>query len=134
MIRIEPASMDLSAISSMVPNIRRYFPAISHPLFKQSILKIIKIIDGIREKGLVVNISPFGEFRAFGQIESMLFVYPEFQRQGLGRAVVSLLIKEAMPRFFVSANSNTASSAFFTKHPSLILAHSNPRYCVYKTP
>ena len=106
---------------------------ISHPLFQRSILGISKIVEESTEKGFIVNLRPFGEFRAFGLLETMLLVFTEFQRQGIGRTVISLLKKDETPRFFVSAASNLASTAFFNMQSGLILAHENPRYKVYKT-
>ena len=133
MITIEPTDVDLMAFSSHVRDIRRAFPMISHPLFQRSILGISKIVEESTEKGFIVNLRPFGEFRAFGLLETMLLVFTEFQRQGIGRTVISLLKKDETPRFFVSAASNLASTAFFNMQSGLILAHENPRYKVYKT-
>ena len=133
MITIEPTDVDLIAFSSHVRDVRRAFPMISHPLFQRSILGISKIVEESTEKGFIVNLRPFGEFRAFGLLETMLLVFTEFQRQGIGRTVISLLKKDETPRFFVSAASNLASTAFFNMQSGLILAHENPRYKVYKT-
>jgi predicted acetyltransferase len=106
---------------------------IFHPLFQRSILEISKIVEESTEKGFIVNLRPFGEFRAFGLVETMLLVFTEFQRQGIGRAAVSLLNADEKPRFFVSAISNSVSTAFFGMQPVLIHAYSNHRYRVYKT-
>ena len=134
MITLDPAVEDLAAVyGSHSRNIRRTFPMIFHPLFQRSIAGISKIVEGSTAKGFIINLRPFGEFRAFGLMETMLFVFPEFQRQGIGHAAVSLLATEAKPRFFVSANLNLASEAFFKTHPGLTLAHTSPRYRIYKT-
>lgn len=106
---------------------------IFHPLFQRSILGISKIVEGATEKGFILNLRPFGGFRAFGLVETMLLVFTEFQRQGIGRTVISLLKKDETPRFYVSATSNLASTAFFNMQSGLILAHETPRYKVYKT-
>jgi hypothetical protein len=131
-ISIEPIGVDFSAFSSHVRDIRRAFPMIFHPLFQRSILEISKIVEESTEKGFIVNLRPFGEFRAFGLVETMLLVFTEFQRQGIGRAAVSLLNADEKPRFFVSAISNSVSTAFFKMQSGLILAHETPRYKVYK--
>lgn len=133
MITIEPTGLDLVAFSSHVRDVRRAFPMISHPLFQRSILGISKIVEESTEKGFIMNLRPFGEFRAFGLVETMLFVFTEFQRQGIGRAAVYLLTADEKPRFFVSAIANSVSTAFFNMQSGLILAHENPRYKVYQT-
>jgi len=131
-ITIEPTGVDFFASSSHVRDIRRAFPMIFHPLFQRSILEISKIVEESTEKGFIVNLRPFGEFRAFGLVETMLLVFTEFQRQGIGRAAISLLNADEKPRFFVSAISNSVSTAFFKMQSGLTLAHENPRYMVYQ--
>ena len=62
----------------------------------------------------------------------MLIVYPEFQRQGIGRAMITLLKEDQDQRFFVSATSHFVSTTFFYSQPDLILAYENLRYRVFK--
>jgi hypothetical protein len=132
-ITIEPTGVDFFAFSSHIRDIRRAFPMIFHPLFQRSILEISKIVEESTEKGFIVNLRPFGDFRAFGLVETMLLVFTEFQRQGIGRAAISLLNADEKPRFFVSAISNSVSTAFFKMQSGLILTHENPRYKVYQS-
>lgn len=134
MITLQPFGRDLEHVSTQIRNFRRAFPLISHPGFQDCILGICKIIEGSTEKGIVIDHKSFGEFKSFGSVETLLIVFPSFQRQGIGRKIVSLLIKDETPRFFVSATSNLASSAFFDMQSVLIHAYSNHRYSVYKTP
>jgi GNAT superfamily N-acetyltransferase len=133
MITLQPLGQDLGAVSTHIFNFRRSFPLIFHPGFKDFILGISKIVEGSTEKGIVIDHKSFGEFRAFGFVETLLMVFPKFQRQGIGQTVVSLLIKEETPRFFVSATSNLASRAFFNMQSALVHSYSNHRYSVYKT-
>lgn len=115
------------------PAVKRAFPMIFHPVFKRSISGVSQIVEDSTQKGLILNLRPFGEFRPFGLVESALLVYPEFQHQGIGKSAVSLLCADRNPRFFVSATSNKASSAFFSRQSELVLAHQNGRYKVYQT-
>jgi hypothetical protein len=133
MITLQPLGRDFGAVSTHIRIFRRSFPLISHPKYQDLILGISKIVDGSTEKGIVIDHKPFGEFRAFGLVETLLMVFPKFQRQGIGRTVVSLLKKEETPRFFVSATSNLASRAFFNMQSALVHSYSNHRYSVYKT-
>ena len=133
MIKLEPLGSDLRAVTGQISNFSRAFPLIFHPWFQDYILGISKIVEGSTQKGIVIDYKSFGEFRAFGLVESMLMVFPKFQRQGIGRKVISLLKKDKTPRFFVSATSNLESTAFFGMQSVLIHAYSNHRYRVYKT-
>jgi hypothetical protein len=114
------------------PAVKRAFPMIFHPVFQRSILGINQIVEEATQKGLILSLRPFGEFRAFGLLETALLVFPEFQRQGIGKSVISLLNADTVPTFFVSATSNKASSAFFGRQSELVLTHENDRYRVYQ--
>jgi GNAT superfamily N-acetyltransferase len=105
---------------------------IFHPVFQRSILGISQIVEEGTQKGLILSLRPFGEFRAFGFFETALLVFPEFRRQGIGKSVLSLLNADRVTTFFVSATSNKASSAFFGRQSELVLAHENDRYRVYQ--
>ena len=136
MITLE--QMDFDALSAFHKNlslhsaVKRAFPMIFNPVFQRSILGISQIVEEATQKGLILNLRPFGEFRRFGLVESGLLVYPEFQRRGIGKSAVSLLCADRNPRFFVSATYNKASSAFFSRQSELILAHESERYRVYQ--
>ena len=114
-------------------DVKRAFPMFFHPAFQRSILGIRQIVEETTQKGLIFNLRPYGEFRAFGLLETALLVFPEFQRHGIGKAAVSLLNSECIPRFFVSATSNKASTSFFNKQSELTLTHQNNRYKIFKT-
>ena len=136
MIKIE--QMDFNAKKAfhrdlpLHPDAKRTFPMICNPVFQRSISGISQIVEEATQKGLILSLRPFGEFRAFGMLETALLVFPEFRRQGIGKSVVSLLKADRTPTFFVSATSNKASSSFFGKQSELVLAHENDRYKVYK--
>ena len=114
-------------------DVERAFPMFFHPAFQRSILGIRQIVEETTQKGLIFNLRPYGEFRAFGLLETALLVFPEFQRQGIGKFVISLLNADRFPTFFVSATSNKSSSAFFNKQTTLTLTHQNNRYKIFKT-
>jgi GNAT superfamily N-acetyltransferase len=114
-------------------DVKRAFPMFFHPAFQRSILGVSQIVEEATQKGLILSLRPFGEFRAFGLLETALLVFPEFQRQGIGKFVISLLNADRFPTFFVSATSNKASSAFFGRQSELVLTHENERYRVYQT-
>lgn len=114
------------------PDVKRAFPMFFHPAFQGSILGISQIVEEATQKGYILNLQPFGEFKAYGLIETMLMVFTDFQRQGIGTSVISLLNSEYAPRFFVSGNSNKASTSFFNKQTTLTLIHQNNRYKIFK--
>jgi GNAT superfamily N-acetyltransferase len=114
-------------------DVKRAFPIFFHPAFQRSIFGVSQIVEEAMQKGFILSLRPFGEFRAFGLLETALLVFPEFQRQGIGKAAVSLLNSECIPRFFVSATSNKASTSFFNKQSELTLTHQNNRYKIFKT-
>jgi hypothetical protein len=137
MITIE--QMDLNAKEAyfknlqLRPDVKRAFPMFFHPAFQRSILGVSQIVEEATQKGLILSLRPFGEFRAFGLLETALLVFPEFQRQGIGNSVISLLNSDKVPTFFVCAASNKSSSAFFNKQTTLTLTHQNNRYKIFKT-
>ena len=136
MITLEQMDFDAAAFHKKLllhPDAKRTFPMICNPVFQRSILGMSQIIEEATQKGIVLSLRPFGEFQAFGSLETTLFVFPEFQRQGIGKSVISLLKADSIPTFFVSATSNKASSAFFGRQTELVLAHENVRYRVYQT-
>lgn len=114
-------------------DVKRAFPMFFHPAFQRSILGISQIVEETTQKGLIFNLRPYGEFRAFGLLETALLVFPEFQRQGIGKSVISLLNADMGSTFFVSATSNKASSAFFKRQTLLTLTHHNSRYKIFQT-
>jgi hypothetical protein len=137
MITIE--QMDLNAKEAyfknlqLRPDVKRAFPMFFHPAFQRSILGVSQIVEEATQKGLILNLLPYGEFRAFGLLETALLVFPEFQRKGIGNSVISLLNADTVPTFFVSATSNKASSAFFNRQSILTLTHHNDRYKIFQT-
>jgi hypothetical protein len=136
MITIEQMNFDSKAefYKSLLlhPDVKRTFPMIFHPLFQSSIIGISPISEEATQKGLIMNLRPFGEFLAYGLLETAVLVFTDFRRQGIGKSTISLLSTDRTPRFFVSSASNKASSAFFSRQPELVLAHENERYKVYK--
>lgn len=111
---------------------RRAFPMVSYAAFQRSVMAAYKVHSGGHVRGVVLEIKPANEFIAYGEREALLLVYPEFQRQGVATNVMHVLCKDGDERFFVSANSNSASVAFFQKQGCLKLVAENERYKVFK--
>jgi hypothetical protein len=116
---------------AMLSDFRRAFPTMASPRFLKSIREGRMILENSEVKGMLLDICPSGEFRSYGVTETLLMIFPEYQRQGVGTCAISLLAEEEHTRFFVSATSNNESSAFFKKHSGLYLTHENDRYRVY---
>jgi hypothetical protein len=115
----------------MNANFRRAFPLLISTAFSKSITRPLSIVDGESEKGLFLDIKPPKEFQRYGDRESLLMIYPEYQRQGVGTKVMTLIHIDKKPTFFVSSKFNAASSAFFQKQEGLNLIDETDRYRVY---
>ena len=111
---------------------RRAFPMISHAAFHRSVVAAYKIQDIGGVRGVLFEIRPMNEFTAYGEHETLLLIYPEFQRQGTATEVMRLLCEAEDERFFVSAKANSASTAFFQKQSCLKLVDESDRYLVFK--
>jgi GNAT superfamily N-acetyltransferase len=81
--------------------------------------------------GILLEWKPSIPFKAYGDRESLLLIYPQYQRQGVGTRTLNLIHKYKKPTFFVSSTSNPASSAFFQKPSFLGLVSETDRYRVY---
>ena len=109
----------------------RNFPTFKTDRFNSSIQAVSMIIQAGEEKGAILEITPLTEFRKYGTKEVILMIYPQYQRQGIGTRVLSLILGDKIPSFFVSSKSNPASTAFFQKQLSLGLVGETDRYRVY---
>jgi GNAT superfamily N-acetyltransferase len=109
----------------------RTFPMIKTERFQSAIQAVSKITEAGDEKGLILEITPHTAFRKYGTKEVALVIYPEYQRQGIGTQVMSLLRENRKPTFFVSSKSNPVSTSFFKKQPSLALLDETDRCRVY---
>jgi len=112
---------------------RRSLPYISQIFFQRSVLTANRIQESGDIRGFHLQTKPSDEFSAYGDRESLLMIYPEHQRQGIGTQVLGLLRENREPTFFVSSKSNPASSAFFQKQHLLNLVTENSRYRVYSS-
>jgi hypothetical protein len=110
---------------------RKTFPMMGHGLFHQSVLAGHQIQDGKDVRGFLLVTNPTLLFRAYGERESLLMIFPENQRQGIGTQVMSLICEDREPTFFVSSKSNPVSTGFFQKQHSLALVDETDRYRVY---
>jgi hypothetical protein len=110
---------------------RRSLPYISQTFFQRSVLTANHIQESGGIRGFHLQNKPSDDFSAYGDRESLLMIYPEYQRQGIGSQVLGLLSENREPTFFVSSKSNPVSTAFFQKQPSLALVDETDRYRVY---
>ena len=112
--------------------IRRAFPTLSHTAFQRSVMAAYKIQDGGGVRGVLFEIRPMNEFTAYGENETLLLIYPEFQRQGVATELMRMLCAGGDERFFVSAKANSVSTAFFQEQSCLKLVGESDRYSVFK--
>jgi GNAT superfamily N-acetyltransferase len=110
---------------------RKTFPMMGRGTFHQSVLAGHQIQDGKNVTGFLLVTNPTLPFRIYGERESLLMIYPEHQRQGIGTQVMSLICEDSETTFFVSSISNPVSTAFFQKQTSLSLSDETDRYRVY---
>jgi GNAT superfamily N-acetyltransferase len=110
---------------------RRSLPYINQTFFQRSVITANRIQESGDIRGFHLQTKPSDEFRAYGELESLLMIYPEHQRQGIGTQVMSLIHEDMKPTFFVSSKSNPVSTAFFQKQTSLSLSDETDRYRVY---
>ena len=81
--------------------------------------------------GCLLQTKPTDEFCAYGDRESLLMIYPEYQRQGVGTQVLDRIREDRDPTFFVSSKSNPVSTAFFQKQQVLTLIDETDRCRVF---
>ena len=110
---------------------RKAYPMIGHASFQRSVLAAHQIHVGSGVAGFLLEIKPSRGFHGFGDWESLLMMYPEYQRQGIGTLVINQISETQVRSFFVSAKSNLASTSFFHKQPMLKLVDENERCRVY---
>ena len=110
---------------------KRAFPLINQVSFQSSVLSGYQIHVGSYIAGFLMKTNPTPPFSTYSDRESLLMIYPAYQRQGIGTQVMSLIHEDSDAGFFVSSKSNSASTAFFQKQPSLALVDETDRYRVY---
>ena len=81
--------------------------------------------------GCLLQTKPTDEFSDYGDWETLLMIYPEYQRQGVGTQVLNRIREDRDPTFFVSSKSNPSSTAFFQKQRHLSLIDETDRYRVF---
>lgn len=135
MISLQPVlPADMSVLWVELGNqasFRRSLPYINQTFFQRSVITANRIQESGDIRGFHLQTKPSDEFRAYGERESLLMIYPEYQRQGIGTQVMSLIHEDSDAGFFVSSKSNPASSAFFQKQTFLALVDETDRYRVY---
>jgi len=110
---------------------RKTFPLMRHAAFQQRLCAVRQIQQGREVVGFILKTNPTITFWAYGERETLIMIYPEFQRQGIGTQVLDLIHEGRELTFFVSSKSNPASSAFFQKQRVMSLVDETERHRVY---
>ena len=110
---------------------KRAFPMIKRVAFQDSVRAAHQIHVGRDAAGFLLKTVPSILFKVYGDRESLLMIYPQYQRQGIGTQVLNLIHKDRESGFFVSAKCNPASTAFFQKQQGLKLVGETDRCRVY---
>lgn len=135
MVSIEPVStVCLAGVCAKIgeePAFKRAFPLVGYTAFQNSVLAAYEIKSEGEIRGYFLQIKPSRGFKHYGDRESLLMIYPAFQRAGLGATAMRLLKCIEGKTFFVSAKSNLASSNFFRKQAGMRLLDETSRYVVY---
>lgn len=112
-------------------DLRKSFPLMGRTSFQRNVVAAHEIHRREESVGFLMETKPAPPFRRYGEKETLIMIYPEFQRQGVGTQALSLICQETKPIFFVASKSNQAGTAFFKKQPSLALLDETDRYWVY---
>jgi predicted acetyltransferase len=110
---------------------KRAFPLINQVSFQSSVLSGYQIHVGSDVAGFLLKTNPAPPFSTYSDRETLLMIYPEYQRQGIGTLALEWITETEEKVLFVSSKSNPASTAFFQKQPSLALVDETDRYKVY---
>jgi len=112
---------------------KRAFPLIKQVSFQSSVVSGYQIHVGSDIAGFLLKTNPAPPFSTYSDRESLLMIYPEYRRQGIGTLALEWIIETEERVLFVSSKSNPASSAFFQKQHFLNLVTENSRYKVYSS-
>jgi predicted acetyltransferase len=110
---------------------KRAFPLIKQVSFQSSVVSGYQIHVGSDIAGFLLKTNPTPPFSTYSDRESLLMIYPEYQRQGIATLALEWIIETEERVLFVSSKSNPASTAFFQKQPSLAPVDETDRYRVY---
>jgi GNAT superfamily N-acetyltransferase len=112
---------------------KRAFPLINRSSFHNSVLEGHQIQQGKDIAGFFLKTNPAPPFRIYSDRESLLMIYPAYQRQGIGTLALEWITEKEEKVLFVSSKSNPASTAFFQKQRLLNFVTENSRYRVYSS-
>ncbi len=90
------------------------FPNIADPLFLQNIRKVFLILEKGRECGLVFSHRLKGRFSKLGKYDYSILIFSKYQRAGLGRRTVSLILAIDKNAIFLVPENNKISQALFS--------------------
>jgi predicted acetyltransferase len=112
---------------------KRAFPLINQVSFQSSVLSGYQIHVGSDVAGFLLKTNPTPPFSTYSDRESLLMIYPAYQRQGIGTLALELITQTEEKVLFLSSKSNPASTSFFQKQHLLNLVTENSRYRVYSS-
>ena len=92
---------------------QEFFPMIGTPAFAINLKKLFSVVEGGVEKGLVFNHRLTGKFSSIAKYDFSILVYSNYQREGIGRRVVDLILSLDAGAVFIVPKSNVKSLSFF---------------------
>lgn len=116
----------------LVRSSRREFPTLIRPLFARSIISSYLVSRSGQPAGYAWDQKPTADFQQFGGTETSLLILPEFQRLGIGTALLHLLKAENSDRFCVLNPRNLRALNFFNKQTVFDSVFDCHRYAIYR--
>ena len=110
---IELPTTSLEGKKDLVSDYKDAFPIIGTPVFSLNLKKVFSIDENGIEKGLVFNHRLTGKFSSIAKYDFSLLVYSNYQREGIGRRVVDLILSLDAGAVFIVPKSNEKSLSFF---------------------
>ena len=92
---------------------QEFFPMIGTPAFAINLKKLFSVVEEGVEKGLVFNHRLTGKFSSIAKYDFSILVYSNYQREGIGRRVVDLILSLDAGAVFIVPKSNEKSLSFF---------------------
>jgi predicted acetyltransferase len=86
---------------------------IGTPAFAINLKKLFSVVEGGVEKGLVFSHRLTGKFSSIAKYDFSILVYSNYQREGIGRRVVDLILSLDAGAVFIVPKSNEKSLSFF---------------------
>ena len=119
-------------LMSLVRSSRREFPTLLRQSFARSIISSYLVSRNGQTAGYAWDQKPTADFQQFGGTETSLLILPDFQRLGIGTALLHLLKAENSDRFCVLNPRNLKSLKFFRNQTVFDSVFDCPRYAIYR--